>query len=278
MKFSIVVDSACDVARDIVDGVGTFLSKVPINLQLGDKVYRDDEELNLDTYIDEMEASPSVKTSAPSPGLFLDRFKVGDSVFVVTLSSKLSATYQSAMTAKDMYIEQFGNKFIHIFDSCTASVGEGVIVRKITELLDNGFKDMEVVEKVDEFIKNMNTYIILDKFDNLVKTGRINPMIAKVAGFMNLKPICSEQGGEIKMLEKTRGFTKAKTRLAEIIRETTPDIAQRTMCITHVKALDKALALKDEMLRVINPKEIIIEESGGVTTTYGARGGLIVAV
>jgi len=279
MKNHIVVDSSCDINKDLIDSTDCTLTHVPINLQIEDKVYPDDENFNQDEYLEHMEASTvAVKTSAPSPILFLEQFKIGENVFAVTLSNKLSATYQSAMTAKDMYLEEYGKKFIHVFDSLSASVGESVIALKIAELLKNGLGAGEVVEQVNQFIKGMNTYIILDKFDNLVKTGRIKPYVAKIASFLNVKPICGSDNGEIKMLDKARGYSKALARLVNIIKESTPDIESRIISITHVKAYEKAVQLKETLAEHLNAKDIIIHESKGVTTTYGSRGGIVVAL
>ena len=283
MKSTIIVDSASDITvqalNEAASSEGISLSHVPLNLQIGEKVYVDDEELNLDEFIAHMESSPvAVKTSAPSPSLFFDKFGMSENIFVVTLSSKLSATYQSAMTAKDMYIEEYGKKFIHVFDSLTASIGQGVIAIKIAELLKKDLPGTEIIEEVNTFIKGMRTYFIIDKFDNLVKTGRINPYVAKVASLLNMKPICGDQDGEIKMLAKARGYNKALTKLITMIKENTPDIETRTIGISHVKALDKAMELKNEFIKHLNPKNVVIQESRGVITTYANRGGVVIAL
>ena len=284
MQNAIVVDSGCDVSKEtigeLVSNEVCSLNHVPLNMQLEDKVYLDDENLDLDQYLANMESCPiAAKTSAPSPSQFLERFGLAENVFVVTLSSKLSATYQSAVTAKNMYLEECSKKFVHVFDSLTASIGEGVIAMKIAELVKKGTAAGELVEQVNQFISGMHTYFILDKFDNLVKTGRINPYVAKIASFLNVKPICGESEGEIKMVDKARGFPKAVRRLVAIIKENTPDIENRIIGITHVKAHDKALALKEELIKAaLGARDIVIQECRGITTTYANRGGIVVAV
>ena len=279
VKNHIVVDSGCDVSKELIDNENCTLSHVPITLQLGDTVYLDDENLDIDAYLKSMESSDlAVKTAAPSPGLFLEHYKEGDNVFVVTISSKLSATYQSAMTAKEMYIDEYGKKFIHIFDSLSAAIGEGVIALKISELINKKVCPTEIIEQVNQFIKGMNTYFIIDKFDNLVKTGRVKPYVAKVASLLNIKPICGADNGEIKMMDKARGYKKALTRLVNLIKENTPDIENRVVGITHVKALDRALALKEELLKHLKVKDVVIQECKGVTATFGYTGGIVVAL
>ena len=149
---------------------------------------------------------------------------------------------------------------------------------KISEFIKKGIPNTDIVEQVNKFMEGMHTYFILDKFDNLVKTGRVNPYIAKIASFLNIKPICTEQGGEIKMLEKGRGYTKSMKRLVEIIKANTPDIESRIISITHVKCIEKALAIKDEFIKHLRAKDVLIQECKGVTTTYANRGGVIVAL
>jgi DegV family protein with EDD domain len=279
MRNGIIVDSACDVSREYIETENCILNFVPLTLQVEDKIFVDDENLSIDDFLAHMEASSiGVKTAAPSPGSFFERFSLADNIFAVTLSNKLSATYQSAVTAKRMYFEEYGKKFIHIFDSLTASVGEGVIAMKIADLLKKGISNTDIIEQVNQFISTSRTYLILDKYDNLVKTGRIKPYVAKIASFLNIKPICASFEGEIKMLDKARGYTKSMKRLVEIIRANTPDIESRIVSIAHVKCVEKALALKDELINQLKIKTVLIQESRGVITTYANRGGLVVAL
>jgi len=277
---NLIVDSGCDISQDVINNENCSLTYVPLNLQLEDKVYLDDENLDIEDYLNQMANSVvSVKTSAPSPDLFYEGFKTGENVFVVTLSSKLSATYQSAMTAKRMYMEEYGKKFIHVFDSLTASVGQGVIAMKISELINKGTHSLdEVVEQVNQFMKGARTYFILDKYDNLVKTGRINPYIAKLASFLNVKPICADHEGEIKMLDKARGYSKAVAKLVEFIKTNTHDLEERVVAISHCKCYEKAVALKDEVLKNLKVKDVLIEDCKGVVATYANRGGIVVAL
>ena len=279
MTNNLVLDSGCDMSTKTVESELCQVHRVPLNLQIDENVYIDDENLDLDDYLIKMEASSkAVKTSAPSPSLFMEKFKLGESVFVVTLSSKLSATYQSAMSAKDMYIEEYGKKFIHIFDSLSASIGEGMVAFKVAELARAGAAAAEIVEGVNNFIKGMNTYFILDKFDNLVKTGRVKPYIGRIASMLNIKPVCCADNGEIKMVDKARGTARAIAKLVQIIKKDAPDIESRVVGITHVRAYEKAIQLRDEILAHLKPKDIIIEECGGITTTYANRGGVVVAL
>jgi DegV family protein with EDD domain len=263
----------------MVEGEGCAIDYVPLTKHVEDRVYVDDDTLDVDEYIAGMHSSPTaVKTAAPSPQAFIERFKHEGSCFVITLSSKLSGTYQSAILAKKMYLEEYGKKFIHVFDSLSASIAEGLIALKISEFAKRGFTNLEIVDRVNFFMKNMRTYFVLDRFDNLVKTGRINPAIAKIASMLNIKPICSEKNGEITMLDKARGHNKAIKRLIEIIRENTPNLESAVIGISHVRCYEKAVELKESLLLALHVKDVFITEARGIVTTYANKGGVVVAV
>ena len=280
MKVKIVADSGCEISKQLIENEDCGYDKVPLSLHLEDRVYVDDESLDVDEFLQHMEASPThVKSASPSPQNFLDKFMVGESVFAVTLSAKISATYQSAMMAKRMYLEEYGKKFIHIFDSLSASIGEGLVALKIVECTKKELSNMEIVEHVNKFIKSMRTYFLIDKFDTLVKSGRINPYVAKLASMLNIKPICgADENGNITMFDKARGYNKAVKRLIEMIKENIPDPENRILGISHVRCYEKAIGFRDELLKVIKVKDVIIEEASGLISTYASRGGFVVAL
>lgn len=274
----IVVDSGCDYTERLFSDKDTVVETIPLYLQLEDKQFIDDKNLDIDEYIAEMEKYPKTpKTAAPSPNKYLESFEEGESVFGVTLSSHLSGSYSAAVLAKKLYGEKDGAKFIHIFDSLNASVGEMVIALKIQELIKNGLQDVEIVEKVNSFIEGLHTYFILDRFDNLTKTGRMNPYIAQIASVLNIKPICAADEGKIALADKARGYKRAVDKLLSIIESKEVDFENRILGISHVRCLDKAIQLKEAVMARIKFKDIIIVEASGLCSTYAQRGGVIMS-
>ncbi len=274
----IVADSGCEINDALRSKVEINIEKAPLTLQLEDKVYIDDDNLDVSQYIDSMDKCETLaKTAAPSPEYYLNSFKEEGSIFAVTLSSKLSGSYASAMTAKQMYLDEIGKKIIHVFDSMSASVGETLIVLKINELAKKGVKDIEIIENVTKFIDNMNTYFILEKFDNLVKTGRMDPFVAKIASMLSINPICTAEKGAIKLYDKARGYKKAVKKLVDIMLKEGSDFENKVLGIAHCKAIEKATLLKEEVLKRVNFKEILIFETSGLCSTYARSGGIIIA-
>lgn len=275
----IIADSGCDIIEKLKREQDVNVERVPLNLTLGENNYLDDEALDLNEYLREMgESLEGPKTSAPSPMLYLDKFMGRDSVFVVTISQFLSSSYQSALTAKEMYLEQFGQKFIHVFDGLSAAVGNTLIVMKINEFMKKNQTENEIVENVNSFISNMKTYIVLEKFDTLVKSGRVSPYIAKLATVLNIKPICMGVQGKIELFTKARGNKKAYEKLADAIAaDKEADHGSKILGISHVQCLERALQVRDEIWKRVKFKDVLITEAGGIPTTYADKQGLIIS-
>lgn len=276
MSVKIIADSCCDLNQSLKEQMNIQLA--PLTIQLEGQVYRDDEKLDIDRFIADMKASPEApKTACPSPKEFMDAYIGDESVFVVTLSSALSGTYKSAVLAKDMFVEEVGKKFIHVFDSFSASVGETLIALKISEMAKRGLEDSQIVEKVNEYIKEMKTFFMLDTLENLVKAGRISPLIAKVTSILNVKPIMAGEEGTIKVHEKVIGAKRAFRRFVDAIGEEGTNLEDKILGIAHCNCLEKALEFKNEVLKRYKFKEIVIVKTAGISSVYANEGGIIIA-
>lgn len=274
----IVLDSGCDLTDEMKQKRGELFEVVPLSLQVDDVQFIDDDKLDMPNYMTEMEKSKiAVKTAAPSPELFLEKFKAEGSIFAVTLSSHLSASYANAMLAKQMYLEEFSAKFIHVFDSLSAACGQALIAQKISEYITCNLQEMEIEKKVSSFVANMKTYFILERYENIVKNGRMNPYVAKLAGFIGIRPICAAVEGKMEVVDKAVGSKKAFTKLIDAIAKQKLDFENRTLAISHVTCLEKAIAFRDEILEKIKFKDVIILETSGLCSTYAERGGIIIA-
>ena len=277
MTIQILADSCCDLNKSIKEKYDIKI--IPLKIFANDKEFVDDENLNREELIESMKKdNDSPKTASPSPQLFIEKFKEAEEVFVVTLSSKLSGTYQNANLAKNMILEEFNDKFIHVFDSLSASAGETIISIKIGELLEKGLEKSHIIEKVNEYIDEMKTMFVLDSLDNLIKAGRLNKVKGKIASFFNIKPIMGSDGkGEIQLLDKARGSKRAFKKLVNLIGEKGEDLEEKIIGIAHCNALEKAENLKKDIEEKYNFKDIVIVETAGISTVYANEGGIVIA-
>lgn len=276
MEYKIVADSSCDLNEELESKMDVSL--VPFRIDIDDSSFIDDENIDMNNLVSTMKTSPNpIKSSCPSPGDFKERYMDADNVFVVTISKELSGTYNSAILAKEMILEEMKDKFIHVFNSRSASVGETLTAIKIKECLDKRMSNEQLVEKVEQYIEDMKTFFISDDLSNLIKNGRISKAQGLIANVLNIKPIMkATDDGNIEAVEKIRGSKKAFKRLAEIIAESGVKFEERILAISHANALQKALDLKED-LAGLNFKDVIIVETKGLSTVYVNDGGIIVS-
>lgn len=277
MNFKIVGDSCCDLDEGLKKKMNVEI--VPLTIDILDKTYVDDESLDTLELLRDMKKSSEIpKTSCPSPNDYIDSYKGEEDIFVVTLSSKLSGSYNSAVLARNLYLEENKEKFIHVFDSKSASTGQALIAMKIYELKEKGYTNEEVVHKVEDYISEMKTFFILESLDNLIKAGRISLLKGKLATILSIVPIMrSTDIGEIDLLENVRGAKKAFNRLIDVIGEQGVRIEEKILAITHCNCLEKALRFKEEVSKRYKFKDIVVFETHGISTVYANDGGLIIS-
>lgn len=277
MKNKIIVDSCLDFNSEIFDNA-IPLVRIPFKLRI------DDEELvdsNLSTMmlIDKMKLSKNkVSTACPSPQEYLEAIDPNCVNYIITISSKLSGSYNSAVMATVMAQEKYPGCEIHVFDSQTAAAGEDLLFMKLKNFLEQNVPSGEIAAKLMEFITGMRTMFILNSLDNLAKNGRISNTMALLGKVLKVIPIMTENGeGEIALKEKVRGKKKAFARLVEIIGDEVSDASEKILAITHVQAFETAENLKKAIQEKCGFKDVVIFEAGGLSTVYADNGGVIVS-
>lgn len=277
MKSKIIGDSCCDLDKKLKKELKIEI--VPLTINVGGYTLVDDENLDIKKLLHLMKNSPvAPKTACPSPGDYMKAFEKEDNIFVVTLSSNLSGSYNSALLAQNMMMEKSLHKFIHIFDSLSASIGQTLVSIKLHELIGQKYENAAIIEKINQYIKEMKTFFILESLDNLIKAGRLSKLKGKIATALNIKPIMGEDGaGNIRQVENVRGSKRAFHRLVEIIGEQGEKFEEKILGIAHCNALERAKKLKEEISKRYPFKDIVIVETAGISTVYANDGGIIIA-
>ena len=277
MDFKIIVDSCCDLTEEIR---GRFnVSTAPLSIDIDDQHFVDDENLDKERLLEAMRnSSEAPKTASPGPNPFLDLYRKYENSFVVTLSKELSASYQNAVLAKDLLMEEAEDKFVKVFNSFSASAGETVIVYKLGELIETGLNRDEIVEKVEKYIDGMQTLFVLDSLDNLIKAGRMGKLKGKIASFFNIKPVLgATPEGTITLVDKARGSKRAIRKLIDKIGEKGENLEEKVLGIAHCNALERAEYIKEETAKRYDFRKIIIVETAGISTVYANEGGIVLA-
>jgi len=273
MEANLVVDSCVDFNEDTKD-----IPRVPFRIIIDEEEIVDENTDILELIRKMKKSRTQIKTACAPPEDFMNKIKVQANNFIVTISSQLSGSYNSAVMAMETIKEKFPESFIHIFNSKTAAAGESLLALKVKQLIEENLNPHEIIEQTEKYISKMNTLFILESLDNLAKNGRISNFKATLANIMNIFPIMGDDGeGRIVLKEKVRGRKKAFSRLVDMLAEYNIDFESTVLGITHVNCLEKAENLRDAIKLKYNFKDIKIFSSAGLSTIYAEDGGIVIA-
>lgn len=280
--YKIIVDSCGELTEDMK--TSEHFANVALSLEVNGRVIIDDEDFDQASFLEEVAKSEeSPKSACPSPNAYLEEIE-GDAkrVYIVTLSSQLSGSYNSAVLAKELYEEDNddeNNKMIHVFDSKSASIGQTLIALKIAECEEANMSFEDTITCVDEYIAKQHTFFVLETLETLRKAGRLSDIKAMIATTLNIKPIMgSTDIGSINQLSQTRGMIKALDKMVELMEEVTDNMSDRILAISHCNCRDRAEALRDKLEEKFEFKDIIILDTAGVSSMYANDGGIIMVV
>ncbi len=279
--YKIVIDSCGELPENLKkDG---HFATVSLELDVDGFRIRDDETFDqLDFLRRVKESIKGPKSSCPSPEEYMRAFE-GDAenVYVITLSGKLSGSYNSAVLAANLYNEEHEDepKNIYVFNSRSASIGETIIGMKVQELEKAGNSFDDVVKQTEEYISSMNTFFVLETLDTLRKAGRLSNLKALVANTLNIKPVMgSTKEGTIQQLGQARGMKKALAKMVADMMEATKNCEERVLAIAHCNCPERAEYVKQCIEKIAKFKKIVIVNTAGISSMYANDGGVILAV
>ncbi|MEA4805151.1 DegV family protein [Acetobacterium wieringae] len=280
MKPRIISDSSCDLPKDFLEKDGIDFSLVPLKIIVGNHEFIDDETLNPKELIAAMKAEKTATSSScPSPEDFAAELRKNKESYVITMTSGLSGTYNSARVAKNMVLEEDDSLKISLFDTHATSPVMILMVMKLRDLIKTGDMDFDTIsEKLSLYLETLNLRFLLQDLSNLVKSGRMNRVAGAVASALSIMPIFrSDDKGEIQLVTKARGIKKALSSLASMVEEKIKTQPQFPVVITHCNNLSQAEILKDLLEKRFDLKEIYIFPMHGLTTYYSNDKGLLMA-
>ena len=279
INYRIVVDSCGEFTEDMKKN--PHFAHAALLLSIDGEQFVDDETFDRLDFLAKMKESPNCpKSSCPSPEVYRAAFDCGaEHLYAITLSAELSGSYNSAVLGMNLFLENHPDAKVHVFNSCSASVGETLIAKKIAEYEEAGLDFEAIIEKVDDFILHMHTYFVLESLDNLRKNGRLSAVKALVATALNIKPVMgATDQGVIIQLGQARGMQKALRLMAETITAELEHPEEKVLGLVHCNNPARAEYVKQELMKLVKVKDIIVLESSGVSTLYAAQGGIIIAV
>lgn len=283
MSYRIIVDSCCDKTAPMANWDN--ITFVPLTLEIGDYSILDDEGFDQDDFVKRVSEYDGVaKTACPSPAAWADAYDCAeDELYVMTISGKLSGTYNSALQGVELYNEEHpeNGKKIHVFDSCATSGLESLAAEYMQKILSEGTPFEEAVPMIQDYISNKcKLYFVLETLDVLKKNGRLGSLAAGILKKLKLKMVFERTvDGFISLLGQDFSIDKAYIKMANIIAQDVEgyDLSDKKLVITHVCCEDRAKFVADKIAEQVSFGEVEIIKCSGLNTTYASNGGILVA-
>ena len=273
MKIKIVGDSASNLFT--LDGVNYECA--PLRIVTDNKEYVDTIELDISTMVQEMsEYKGKSSTACPGIGDYLAAFEGYDIVYVVTIISTLSGSYNAAVQAAEQYMDENPGKKVFVVDSYTAGGEQKLHLEKLRDLVLEG-KDFDTVCKEITEYKDDGTSLVfsLESMINLANNGRVPMVVAKALNFIGLRMIgiVSEEG-QIHPTDKARGAKKA----LEVIYAKMKSEGYKggRLRIDHCFNEETAEKIKEMALAEFPESDVRIAPTGALCSFYAEKGGLMI--
>ncbi len=215
MAVKLIIDSSVDLCPE---EKAKFMV-VPMPVRIGEEEFLDGVNLTHQAFYEKLvqtDAMPS--TSQPTPDAFARMYDQatfdGSQVVVITLSSELSGTYQSACIAAADYPGQ-----VYVVDSRSAAIGAGILAKLALSLKDQGICAADLAARLTQERENIRVIAMVDTLEYLKRGGRISPAVAFAGGMLSIKPVIAIEDGKIAILGKARGSKAAGNLLVKLIEE-----------------------------------------------------------
>lgn len=275
MKTRIIVDSTSDLMPE----ARARVSVVPLTVHFGDEEFIDGVTIDHKTFYEKLvETDVHPTTSQATPASFMAEYEKAaqarESAVVITLSSKLSGTYQSAVIAAGDY------ENIYVVDSGSVAIGGGILVELALRLLDQGLEAPEIAAQLEAEKEKVRIVALLGTLEYLKKGGRISKTVAFAGAVLNIKPVVSVTDGEIQMLGKARGSRMGNNLLVQEIEKAGGVDFSKPVLLGYT-GLSDALLLKyiedSRQLWEAGLDQVRYTSIGSVIGTHAGPGAIAVA-
>ncbi len=239
MAIQFIIDSASDILPDEAKEKG--LIHIPLKVMFGEEEFADGVELSHQEFYERLIESDALPTTSQVPPAdFMEAYEkvvaAGDTAVVITISSKLSGTYQSAVIAAEDYKGK-----VFIVDSENACIGERILILRGLELKEQGMSAGQIAAALDEEKKKIRLMALLDTLEYLKKGGRISAATAFAGNLLSIKPVIGVEDGVVSQLGKARGSKQGNNLLRELVAKCGGINFNKPYCLAYSGLSDKLL-------------------------------------
>ena len=274
MNIKIITDSSANLLDDNCSG--TPHVTVPLTIQVGDQAFKDDKSIDKIEFLTALK-NTHVKTTTSCPNVheWLQAFEGGDEIFVFTITSALSGSYNAARQAANQYHEDHPEAKILVFDTRSAGPQVKMLAQQTGELVEEGFSFKEIVKKIEDYQQHLNLIFALKDLTNLANNGRVPTAVAKIAGLLKLNIIGEANNkGEFELIAKARGDKRCYKKILEEMIKKGYD-GGRVQIDQNDNAAGAA-AIKNVILDKFPAAKIEIGECRALCAFYAETGGIMI--
>lgn len=279
MIWNIVSDSSCDLRMGDFKSERVRFETVPLRLQVGDREFLDNDALEVPELLASMAAEKTASSTAcPSPTAFAKAFEKGDRTICFTISANLSGTYNAALLGRDMVLEEHPEKQVCVIDSKATAGAMVLLIRRAKELMEADTEDdfEGICNQLRVYQAALRTCFTLENFDNLIKNGRMRPLVGTLLHTLGIHVIAdATPQGTIHVADKARGESKTYRAITALMKDS-KDCVGAEVVISHCENLVSALKLKEQILADLPVKSVDIIPCRGLTSFYAMEKGLII--
>lgn len=279
MIWNIVSDSSCDLRMGDFKSERVRFETVPLRLQVGDREFLDNDALEVPELLASMAAEKTASSTAcPSPAAFAKAFEKGDRSICFTISANLSGTYNAALLGRDMVLEEHPEKQVCVIDSKATAGAMVLLIRRAKELMEADTEDdfEGICNQLRVYQAALRTCFTLENFDNLIKNGRMRPLVGTLLHTLGIHVIAdATPQGTIHVADKARGESKTYRAITALMKDS-KDCVGAEVVISHCENLVSALKLKEQILADLPVKSVDIIPCRGLTSFYAMEKGLII--
>lgn len=270
----IVADSSCD--RPNISGMTVVYS--PLTMSTEERSFVDDETLDVHEMLDYMSAYKGRSyTACPSVDAWLSAFEGGDEIYAATITSGLSGSYNSAMAAKELYLQSHPQAKVHVFDTLSTGPEIFLLLEKLRDLTAAGLPFEQVVEQASDYLKHTRLFFILQSLHNLSQNGRVSKVVAAAVGVLNIRIVgTASKEGTLEQLAKSRGDNKALKELLSQLENA--GFAGGKIRITNAENPALAQRFSDMVKEKWPQADLTIAPSSGLCSYYAERGSIMVGI
>lgn len=285
----IVVDSACDILR--FDQIQTKnidlsfftedkvqLSLAPLTISTDERSFLDDENLDVHEMLEYLASYKGRSyTACPSIDAWMQAFEGGDEIYVLPLTSGLSGTYNSAVTARELYLQDHPDVKIQVFDTLTASAELRLYLEKIMELIQAGSIFDEITYYTDRYMRSTHLLFAFESLHNFAQNGRVSKVVASATNMLGIRIIgTASPAGTIEVVTKARGEKKTAVTLLKELDKI--NFSKGKIRIAHTENESFANVLKNKVQEKYPEADVIVYDARGLCSYYGEAGGIFMGM